>query len=119
MHSSALAREVLPTVAFASRYPHSLIESVACGSHIVLEKAYETTWDQNIRCAKNHGVEALGKQSVERWLTGKRRDSPEWNWAISMVTAASSEGIESAAKVLYDNDETIEMRRTRLLASMW
>ena len=118
MHSSALGREVLSTVAFASRYPHSLIKFVACGSHIALEKAYETTWDQSIRCAKNHGVEALGKQSVERWLTGKSRDSPEWNWAISMVTAASPEGIESAGKVLYDNEETIKMRRTRILASM-
>lgn len=61
----------------------------------------------------------FGKQSVERWLTGKSRDSPEWNWAISMVTAASLEGIESAAKVHFDNDDTITMRRTRLLASMW
>lgn len=102
------------TVAFASRYPNRLDRFVACDFHVASEKANEAAWDTRVQFAKDHGMEALGKQSVERWFTPKSRDSPEWNKAVSMVAAASLEGLESSAKVLYGYDETEHMRGIRL-----
>ena len=64
--------------------------------------------------AKTHGMKALGKESAERWFLPKNRDSPAWNQAISMVATASSEGMERSVKVLYDFDETENMRRIQL-----
>lgn len=104
----------ITTVAFASRYPDRLERFVACDFHIVSDKANETAWDTRVQFAKDHGMEALGKQSVERWFTPKSRDSPEWNKAISMVAAASIEGMESSVKVLCGYDETENMRGIRL-----
>ena len=104
----------ITTVAFASRYPNRVDRFVACDFHIVAEKANEVAWDTRIQFAKDHGMEALGKQSVERWFTPKSRDSPEWKKAISMVAAASPEGMQSSAKVLYGYDETENMRGIRL-----
>ena len=104
----------ITTVAFASRYPDRLDRFVACDFHTVSDKANEAAWDTRVQFAKDHGMEALGKQSVERWFTPKSRDSPEWNKAISMVAAASAEGMESSAKVLYGYDETENMRSIRL-----
>lgn len=104
----------ITTVAFASRYPDRLEKFVACDFHVASDKANESAWDQRIQFAKDHGMETLGKQSVERWFTPKSRDSPEWNKAISMVAAASAEGMEKSARVLYDYDETENMRNTRL-----
>ena len=104
----------LTTVAFASRYPDHLDRFVACDTHIVSDKANEAVWDTRVQFAKDHGMEALGKQSAERWFTPKSRDSPEWNKAISMVAAASAEGMESSVKVLYDYDETENMRSIRV-----
>ncbi len=102
------------TVAFASRYPDRLDRFVACDFHIVSDPANEAAWDTRVQFAKDNGMEALGKQSVERWFTPKSRDSPEWNKAISMVAAASPEGMASSAKVLYGYDETENMRSIRL-----
>lgn len=102
------------TVAFGSRYPDRLDRFVACDFHVVSEKANEAEWDQRVQFAKDHGMEALGRKSVERWFTPKSRDSLEWNKAISMVAAASAEGMENSAKVLYGYDETENMRGIRL-----
>lgn len=104
----------ITTVAFASRYPNRLEKFVACDFHVASEKANEAAWDQRVQFAKEHGMEALGKKSVERWFTPKSRDSPGWNKAISMVTAASTQGMESSSKVLYNYDETENMRTIRL-----
>ena len=104
----------ITTVAFASRHPDRLDRFVACDCHIFSDQANEAAWDTRIRFAKDHGMEALGKQSVERWFTPKSRDTPEWNKAISMVAAASVEGMESSAKVLYGYDETENMRNIRM-----
>ena len=104
----------ITTVAFASRYPERLDRFVACDFHIISSEANKTEWDQRVQFAKEHGMEALGKQSVERWFTPKSRDSPEWNKAISMVAAASIQGMESSAKVLYGYDETENLRGIRL-----
>lgn len=104
----------ITTVAFASRYPDRLERMVACDLHVATEKANEAAWDERVQFAKEYGMKALGKQSAERWFTPKSRDSPEWNKAISMVAAASAEGMESSVKVLYDYDETENMRRIRL-----
>lgn len=104
----------ITTVAFASRYPNRLDKFVACDFHIVSDQANEAAWDTRIQLAKDHGMETLGKQSVERWFTPKSQDSPEWNKAISMVAAASVQGLESSAKVLYGYDETESMRGIRL-----
>ncbi len=104
----------ITTVAFASRYPDRLDRFVACDFHIVSDPANEAAWDTRVQFAKDHGMETLGKQSVERWFTPKSRDSPEWNKAISMVAAASAEGMASSAKILYGYDETENMRSIRL-----
>ena len=104
----------ITTVAFASRYPNRLDRFVASDFHVVSDEANEVAWDTRVQFAKDHGMEALGKQSVERWFTPKSRDSPEWNKAISMVAAASPKGMESSAKVLYGYDETENMRGIRL-----
>lgn len=104
----------ISTVAFASRYPHRLNRFIACDLHIVSDKANEAAWASRVQFAKDHGMEALGKQSVERWFTPKSRNSPEWNKAISMVAAASMEGMESSVNVLCGYDETENMKRIRL-----
>lgn len=104
----------ITTVAFASRYPNRLEKFVACDFHVASQKANEAAWDQRVQFAKDHGMDALGKQSVERWFTPKSRGSPGWNKAISMVAAASAKGIESSSKVLYNYDETDNMRNIRL-----
>lgn len=104
----------ITTIAIASRYPDRLERFVACDFHVATDKVNEAAWDQGVQFAKDQGMEALGKQSVERWLTLKSRDSPEWNKAISMVAAASIEGMESSSKVLYHHDETENLRRVRL-----
>ena len=104
----------ITTVAFASRYPNRLDKFIACDFAIASDKANEAAWDTRVQFAKDHGMEALGKQSVERWFIPKSRDSPEWNKAISMVAAASVEGMESSAKVLCNYDETENMRGIRL-----
>lgn len=101
-------------MAFASRYPDRLDRFVACDLHVVSDMADQATWGARVQFAKDHGMEALGKQSVERWFTPKSRDSPAWKKAISMVAAASVEGMESATRVLYGFDETENMRRIRL-----
>ena len=104
----------ITTVAFASRYPDRLNRFIACDFRIASEKTDKEVWDQRVQFVKTHGMEPLGKQSAERWFLPKSRDSPEWNQAISMVAAASSEGMESSVKVLYDFDETENMRRIQL-----
>lgn len=104
----------ITTVAFASRYPDRLEKFVACDFHVATDEVNEAAWDQRVKFAKDQGMEALGKQSVERWFTSKSRDSPEWNKAISMVAAASVEGMESSSKVLCHYDETENLRRIRL-----
>lgn len=104
----------ITTVAFASRYPDRLDRFVACDCVIASDNANEATWATRVQFAKDHGMEALGKQSVERWFTPRSRDSPEWNKAISMVAAASPEGMECSSKVLYGFDETENMKRIRL-----
>ena len=104
----------ITTVAFASRYPDRLDRFIACNFQVVAGKAEEVTWKQRVQFAKDNGMEALGEQSVQRWFTPKSRDSPEWKRAISMVAAASVEGMESSAKSLYGFDETENMRRIRI-----
>ena len=104
----------ITTVAFASRYPDRLDRFIACDLSIASEKANNEIWDQRVQFAKTHGMKALGKQSAERWFLPKSRDSPGWNQAISMVAAASSEGMERSAKILCDYDETENMKRIRL-----
>ena len=104
----------ITTIAFASRYPNRLDRFVACDCHIVSDMANEAAWDSRVRFAQDHGMEALGKQSVERWFTPKSRQSLEWNKAISMVAAASIEGMASSVRVLYSFDETENMRGIRL-----
>ena len=84
----------ITTVAFASRYPQRLERFVACDFAIISDKGSETVWDQRLQFAKNLGMEALGKQSAERWFTPESRDSPEWKKAISMVAGASAEGMK-------------------------
>ena len=106
----------ITTVAFASRYSDRVGRIVACDFHVASEKANEAAWEERVQYAKTHGMEALGKQSAERWFTPKTRDSPEWDKAISMVAAASPEGMESSVKVLYNYDETENMRHVRLPA---
>ena len=104
----------ITTVHFASQYPDRLDRFVACNFPTVSDKAFEMEWDTRVQFAKDHGMEALGKQSVERWFTPRSRDSPEWKKAISMVAAASPEGMERSAKMLYGFDETENMRGIRL-----
>ena len=104
----------ITTIAFASRYPNRLNRFVACDFRIASEKANLVEWDQRVQFAKEYGMEALGKQSVERWFTPKSRNSPEWDKAISMVAGASAEGMEVSVKVLCDYDETENMRGIRL-----
>ena len=105
----------ITTVAFASRYPDRLEKLVACDFHVATDKVNEAAGDQRVQFSKDQeGMEALGKQSVERWFTSKSRDSPERNKAISMVAAASVEGMESSSKVLCDYNETENLRRIRL-----
>ena len=104
----------ITTVAFASRYPDRLDRFVACNFQVVADKADEAVWEQRVQFAKDNGMEALGKASVQRWFTPKSRDSPEWKKAISMVAAASVEGLGSSAKVLYGYDETENMRGIRI-----
>ena len=67
------------TIAVASQHPDRLTDFVAGDFHIASGKADMTTRDQHDQVANNHGMEALGKHFAERWLTGKSRDSPEWN----------------------------------------
>lgn len=109
-----VSMEGITTVAFASRYPDRLEKFIACDFAVCFDKANEAAWDQRIQFAKDHGMEALGKQSVERWFTPKSRGSPEWKKAISMVAAASAKGMESSAKVLYNYDETENLKGIRL-----
>ena len=104
----------ITTVAFASRYPDRLFRFIACDFRIASEQEALSTWNQRVQFAKTHGMKALGKQSAERWFLPKSRDSPEWNQAISMVAAASAEGMEKSVKVLCDYDETENMRRIQL-----
>ena len=104
----------ITTVAFASRYPDRLDRFIACDFRIAPEKADNEIWEQRVQFAKTHGMKALGKQSAERWFLPKSRDSPEWNQAISMVAAASSEGMERSTKVLCHYDETENMKRIQL-----
>ena len=104
----------ITTVAFASRYPDRLDRFIACDFRIAPEKADNEIWDQRVQFAKTHSMKALGKQSAERWFLPKSRDTPEWNQAISMVAAASSEGMERSVKVLCHYDETENMRRIQL-----
>ena len=104
----------ITTVAFASRYPHRLERFIACDFAITSDKASDAVWDQRVQFAKDHGMEALGVQSVERWFTAKSRDSLEWKKAISMVAGASAEGMERSAKVLCDYDETENLRNIRV-----
>ena len=104
----------LTTIAFASRYPNRLDRFVACDFHIVSDEANEAAWDERIQFASDHGMEALGEQSVERWFTPKSRDSPEWNKAISMVAAASAQGMKSSVNVLQGYDETENLKNIRL-----
>ena len=102
------------TVAFASRYPDRLNKFVACDLHVVADQADEAVWDQRLQFAKDNGMKALGRQSVERWFTPKSRDSSEWKKAVGMVAAASFEGMEASVKVLCGYDETENMRGIRL-----
>ena len=104
----------ITTVAFASRYPDRLEKFVACDFHVASERGNEAAWDQRVQFAKDYGMEALGKQSVERWFTPKSRDSSGWNKAIAMVANASVKGMESSSKVLYNYDETESMRTIQL-----
>lgn len=104
----------ITTVAFANRYPDRLHRFIACDFRIASMQGENEFWDQRVQFAKTHGMKALGKQSAERWFLPKSRDSPEWNQAISMVAAASSEGMERSAKVLYHFDETENVRRIQL-----
>lgn len=104
----------ITAVAFASRYPHRLERFIACDFAISSDKASDAVWHQRVQFAKDHGMEALGVQSVERWFTAKSRDSPEWKKAIAMVAGASVEGMERSAKVLCGYDETENLRNIRL-----
>ena len=104
----------ITTVAFASRYPDRLDRFIACNFALVAHKTDKATWEQRVQFAKDNGMEALGEQSVQRWFTPKSRDSPGWKRAISMVAAASVEGMESSVKVLYGYDETENMKRIRV-----
>ena len=104
----------ITAVAFASRYSDRLNRFVACDLAFASDEANDAVWDQRVQFAKIHGMEALGKQSVERWFTPKSRGSPEWNNAIAMVAAASPEGMEKSARVLCGYNEIENLRRIRI-----
>ena len=104
----------MTTVAFASRHPDRLERFIACDFNIVSSAANESAWKERIKTAKVDSMSVLAKQTIERWFTPESRDTLEWKRTTSMIAAASVDGLESSAQVLYDYDETDNMKSIKL-----
>jgi pimeloyl-ACP methyl ester carboxylesterase len=89
---------------FAIRHPHKLEKFIACDCNVAAGAANNKAWTERVELAKNKGMSALAKVTVERWFTTANHGSANFEKTLAMVRQASLEGFEQNAGALSNYD---------------
>lgn len=89
---------------FALRHPAKLTKFIACDCNVAAGEANNKAWADRVALAKNEGMPALAKITVERWFTPANHSSPNFAKTLAMCEAASLDGFEQNAGALSNYD---------------